>query len=159
MLIALALLLSRVNIRHCISGSGHLGLRVNSRSPEILPLALLQPGLVGGGVLKRGCSSPSPLPLQGKGASVLPGKQPPALPPAAGSPPLPPFCWGKDQLSLPWGGLSLPRGWAAGGPLGRLQIWEEGNEERGAWEWGGCRQENLFYFQDDRALGDGETAL
>ena len=28
-----------MNIRHCISASGHLGLWVNSQSPEILPLA------------------------------------------------------------------------------------------------------------------------
>ena len=80
-----------------------------------------------------------------KGVLVLPGKQPPTLPPAAGSPPPSPFCWGKDQPSLPWGGLSLPQGWAAG----RLQVWEEGSEVRGAWKWGDCHQENLFYFQGD----------
>lgn len=83
-LIALALLLSRVNIRHCISGSGHLGLRVNSRSPEILPLALLQPGLVGGGVLKRGCSPPPRSRFRAKERRSCQGSSRPPCPPLQG---------------------------------------------------------------------------
>lgn len=54
---------------------------------------------------------------------------------------------GKDQPSCGAGSPCL-----RAGPLGGLQVWEEGREERRARKWGDPHRENLFYFQGESFL-------
>lgn len=134
----LALLLSRGEYGIAFLPLGTCGPSGELRSPEILPLRPTPAWPGRRGVLTTGALPPAPAP--GQGAWVLPGKQPPR--PA----PLYRHRSGERTSCHSHRAVSpCPGGWAAGGPLGRLQVWEEGNEERGAWEWGTVAKKTFLF--------------
>ena len=83
-------------------------------------------------------------PLQARGVLVLPGTQPPTLPPAAGSPPPSPFCGGRTSCpvgqALPASGLGCWAGCRFGRKGGK-------REEHG--RGGTLTEKTCFYFQGE----------
>lgn len=95
-------------------------------------------------MLTCGCSPPPQLPPSGQ-RSVGPARDTAPHPaPCSRVSSTITILRGKDQPSCGAGSPCL-----RAGPLGGLQVWEEGREERRARKWGDPHRANLFYFQGE----------